>query len=85
MSEPNRIEREFGVPFPGAVVEQSNWTQTALKAMPDGHLNWCELFGRDAPVVLDIGCGNGRYLIGSALARPTHDHLGTDILPVVIR
>jgi tRNA (guanine-N7-)-methyltransferase len=85
MTEPNRIEREFGVPFPGAVVEQSKWTQTALKAMPDGPLNWPALFGRDAPVVLDLGCGNGRYLIGSALARPDRDHLGTDILPVVIR
>ena len=82
MTETNRIEREFGVPFPGAVVDPSQWTQTALKAMPAGHLNWRELFGRDAPVVLDIGCGNGRYLIGSALARPDHDHLGTDILAV---
>ncbi len=85
MTEPNRIEREFGVPFPGAAVDSSRWTQTALKAMPDGHLDWLGLFGRVAPVVLDIGCGNGRYLIGSALSRPDHDHLGTDILPVVIR
>jgi tRNA (guanine-N7-)-methyltransferase len=83
--EPIRIEYEFGVPFPGTILDQSKWTQTALKAMPDGHLNWRELFGRDAPLVLDLGCGNGRYLIGSALARPDHDHLGTDILPVVIR
>ncbi|AMV26089.1 tRNA (guanine-N(7)-)-methyltransferase [Gemmata sp. SH-PL17] len=85
MTEPNRTEREFGVPFPGIILDQEKWTQTALKAVPDGHLNWPELFGRDAPVVLDLGCGNGRYLIGSALARPDHDHLGTDILPVVIR
>src|SRR6188768_1137245 len=85
MSEPTPVEREFGVPFPGTVVEQSKWTQTALKAMPEGHLDWRALFGRDAPVVLDVGCGNGRYLIGSALARPNHDHLGVDILPVVIR
>ncbi|VTT97153.1 trna (guanine-n7)-methyltransferase : Putative S-adenosylmethionine-dependent methyltransferase OS=Singulisphaera acidiphila (strain ATCC BAA-1392 / DSM 18658 / VKM B-2454 / MOB10) GN=Sinac_5154 PE=4 SV=1: Methyltransf_4 [Gemmataceae bacterium] len=85
MAEPNRVEREFGVAFPGQILEQSKWTQTALKAMPDGPLNWRELFGRDAPVVLDVGCGNGRFLIGSALSRPTHDHLGGDILPVVIR
>jgi tRNA (guanine-N7-)-methyltransferase len=82
---PGDVEREFGVPFPGRVVEPTKWTQSALKAMPDGRLNWRELFGRDAPVVLDLGCGNGRFLIGSALTRPTHDHLGTDILPVVIR
>ena len=79
-------EREFGVAFPGHVVAASKWTQTALKAMPaDGPLNWRDLFGRDAPVVIDLGCGNGRYLIGSAITRPTHDHFGTDILPVVIR
>jgi tRNA (guanine-N7-)-methyltransferase len=44
-----------------------------------------ELFGRESPVVLDIGCGNGRYLIGSALTRPGYNHLGVDVLPVVIR
>jgi tRNA (guanine-N7-)-methyltransferase len=85
MTEPNRIEREFGVPFPGQILDPSKWARTALKAMPDGLLNWAELFGREAPVVLDLGCGNGRYLIGSALARPGHDHLGVDTLPVVIR
>lgn len=86
MPQPNRIEREFGVPFPGQVLEQSKWAQTALKAMPvEGRLNWKELFGRESPVVLDLGCGNGRFLIGSAFTRPDRDHLGTDILPVVIR
>ena len=85
MAEPNRVEREFGVPFPGRVLDPSKWTQTALKAMPDGPLDWKELFGRETPVVLDLGCGNGRYLIGSAIVRPDHDHLGTDTLPVVIR
>src|SRR5262245_31851367 len=83
--QPGEVEREFGVAFPGRIVEQSKWTQTALKAMPDGLLDWKELFRREAPVVLDLGCGNGRYLIGSAITRPDHDHLGTDILPVVIR
>jgi tRNA (guanine-N7-)-methyltransferase len=82
---PNPIDDEFGVPFPGKVLDPSQWTQTALKAMPEGHLDWPALFGRSAPVVIDLGCGNGRYLIGSALARSECDHLGTDILPVVIR
>jgi tRNA (guanine-N7-)-methyltransferase len=36
-------------------------------------------------VILDLGCGNGRFLIGSAVWRPQCDHLGVDILPVVIR
>jgi tRNA (guanine-N7-)-methyltransferase len=83
---PQRIEREFGVPFAGTILEPSKWARTALKKMPEeGRLNWPELFGRDAPVVLDLGCGNGRFLIGSASARHDHDHLGIDTLPVVIR
>ena len=87
MSQPNpRVEREFGVPFPGRILDESKWTQTALKAMPaEGRLSWRELFGRDAPVVIDLGCGNGRYLIGAAITHAERDHLGTDILPVVIR
>ena len=86
MNQVVSIEREFGVPIPGEILHPSRWTQTALKKMPaEGHLNWSELFGRDAPVVLDLGCGNGRYLIGSALLRSDHDHLGIDTLPVVVR
>ena len=80
------IEREFGVPFPGEILDPAKWTKTALKEMPAvGPLDWHALFGRAAPVVLDLGCGNGRYLIGSALNRGDHDHLGIDTLPLVIR
>src|SRR5262245_20891056 len=81
-----RIEREFGVPIAGEILDRSQWTQTALKRLPEpGPLDGESLFGRRAPVVLDLGCGNGRYLIQSAVWRPDHDHLGLDILPVVIR
>ena len=81
-----QIEREFGVPIAGEILDPSRWTRTALKRLPaEGSLDWESLFGRRAPVVLDLGCGNGRFLIGSAVWRPDHDHLGLDILPVVIR
>ncbi|HEV3202921.1 MAG TPA: methyltransferase domain-containing protein, partial [Gemmataceae bacterium] len=81
-----RIEREFGVPIAGEILDRQQWTQTALKKLPlEGYLNWEKVFGRSGPVVLDLGCGNGRYLIGSAVWRPERLHLGIDILPVVIR
>jgi tRNA (guanine-N7-)-methyltransferase len=80
-----RIEREFGVPIPGEILPPDRWAQTALKRLPDGPINWEDLFGRAAPVMLDLGCGNGRYLLQSAVTRPGYDHLGTDTLPVVIR
>jgi len=80
------IEREFGVPIAGEIVDTARWTQTAIKRLPvQGPLNWVEIFGRSAPVVLDLGCGNGRFLIGSAVWRPDHDHFGIDILPLVLR
>jgi tRNA (guanine-N7-)-methyltransferase len=80
------IEREFGVPVAGEILDASQWTQTALKKLPaEGPLDLLALFGRDAPRIVDLGCGNGRFLIGSAVWRPDHDHLGIDILPVVIR
>ncbi len=87
MPKPRRpIEREFGVPVAGDILDLSQWTQTALKQLPDGSpLDAEAIFGRRAPLVLDLGCGNGRYLISSAVWRPDHDHIGCDVLPVVIR
>jgi tRNA (guanine-N7-)-methyltransferase len=80
------IEREFGVPIAGEILDSALWTQTALKRLPtEGPLQLPQLFRRCAPVVVDLGCGNGRFLIGSAVWRPDHDHLGIDVLPVVIR
>jgi tRNA (guanine-N7-)-methyltransferase len=81
-----RIEREFGVPIAGEILDPSKWTQTAIKHFPeDGPLDWQCTFDRSAPIILDIGCGNGRFLLGSAVWRPDYDHLGIDVLPVVIR
>jgi len=81
-----RIEREFGVPVAGEILDAALWTRTALKKLPaDGPLDLSALFGRTAALVVDVGCGNGRFLLGSAVWRPDHDHLGADVLPVVIR
>jgi tRNA (guanine-N7-)-methyltransferase len=86
MGDDDSIELELGVPIPGAVLPRESWSQTALKELPSvGQLDWIELFGRAAPVVLDLGCGNGRFLTSSAVRRPHLNHLGVDTLPVVVR
>lgn len=80
------IEDDFGVPIPGTILPQERWARTAIKRMPPaGPLAWGEIFGRDAPIVVELGCGNGRYTLQSALSRPEVDHFASDILPVVIR
>ena len=86
LRQKRQIEREFGVPVPGEIQPVQLWTDTALKTMPqEKPLSFKTLFGRDAPVMLDIGCGNGRSTLASAVWRPQFDHLSSDVLPVVIR
>ncbi|MFN6139907.1 MAG: tRNA (guanine(46)-N(7))-methyltransferase TrmB [Planctomycetota bacterium] len=84
--EPGQTEYEFGIPIAGVVVPKENWTQCALKRIPETKpVEWSEVFGRQAPLVVDIGCGNGRFTLASAIARPECNHLAIDSLPAVIR
>jgi len=38
-----------------------------------------EIFGREAPVVLEIGFGNGEHLLARAQAEPDRDFLGVEV------
>jgi tRNA (guanine-N7-)-methyltransferase len=82
----NAPDEEFGVPFPGAIVSKEHWTETSYRLQPAaGMLDWCHLFGNSKPIVLDLGCGNGRFLIGRAIVQPDWNHFGLDNLPLVVR
>jgi tRNA (guanine-N7-)-methyltransferase len=86
MPSPGEVETEFGVPIPGRILPEAQWARTAIKRLPpDGPLDWEAIFGRGAPVVIELGCGNARYTLQSAIARPDFDHVALDVLPVVIR
>jgi tRNA (guanine-N7-)-methyltransferase len=76
-------DAEFGVPVPGRVLPREQWAKTGWR--DNGQpFDWVSVFGRTAPRIVDLGCGNGRYLIGSALQRPNADHLGVDLVQVAI-
>ena len=80
------IEHEFGIPIPGTILPESGWVKTGIKRLPPpGPLDFAAIFGRVAPLVVELGCGNGRYTLQSGLERPEHNHFASDILPVVIR
>jgi tRNA (guanine-N7-)-methyltransferase len=86
MPDPGEIETEFGVPIPGRILPEDQWARTAIKRLPPpGPIDWSEVFGREAPLVVELGCGNARYTLLSALARPEVNHVAEDVLPVVIR
>ncbi len=46
-----------------------------------GDVDFTALFGRTAPVELEIGTGKGRFLIEAAATRPGTDFLGLEIEP----
>jgi tRNA (guanine-N7-)-methyltransferase len=42
-------------------------------------LSFADLFGRDAPVVMEIGFGNGETLVAQAATSPDRDFLGIEV------
>ena len=80
------IEHEFGIPIPGTILPEADWAKTGIKRLPPpGPLDFAAIFARTAPLVVELGCGNGRYTLQSGLERPERNHFASDILPVVIR
>ncbi|MFN2221732.1 MAG: tRNA (guanosine(46)-N7)-methyltransferase TrmB [Candidatus Promineifilaceae bacterium] len=40
---------------------------------------WSEIYGRSAPLIIEIGFGNGRFLLDQARQHPASDYLGIEI------
>lgn len=55
-----------------------HWARYGLDAA-DGTPDWRAVFGRRAPLVLEIGFGNGEQLLWSALHEPDKDFLGIEV------
>lgn len=57
---------------------QSLWPQFGIEAA-DTELELAHLFGRTAPITLEIGFGNGESLLQMAQAAPERDFLGIEV------
>jgi tRNA (guanine-N7-)-methyltransferase len=55
-----------------------NWAQMGLE-QSDGMLNYAAIFGRQAPVVVEIGFGMGQSLADMARAEPDKDFIGIEV------
>ena len=54
-------------------------TLAPTRALPEGRFDPVVAFGRQAPLVLEIGCGHGHASIAYAAAHPGHDILAMDV------
>ena len=84
----SRLDRDHdrAAPYPGRKLERELWTRTRTGLGERGQkFDWRAVFGRDARHVVDLGCGNGRWLIHSALERRDVDHLGVELVPPAVR
>jgi tRNA (guanine-N7-)-methyltransferase len=45
----------------------------------DWPIDWSAVFGRTAPLVLEIGAGNGEFLAAMAREHPARDHVGVEV------
>ncbi len=57
---------------------QELWPRYGIDNQP-GALDFSAVFGRTAPVVLEIGFGNGDALCAMAAAHPENDYLGIEV------
>ena len=60
---------------------ERNWDRLGrqIADLPDGPLDTATWFGRDDPVVLEIGSGMGESTAALAVARPDLDHLAVEV------
>src|SRR5688572_7464202 len=54
------------------------WPKFGVEA-PARRLDAAQLFGRDAPVVLEIGFGNGEHLLARAQLEPDKNFFGVEV------
>lgn len=57
-----------------------HWQQYGLSLF-NGAVDWTAVFGRSAPVVLEIGFGMGDSLLEMAIAEPDKDFVGIEVHP----
>ena len=48
------------------------------------YFDFCEIFGNGNPVVLEIGCGKGRFAVSYAKANPDKNIIGVECVPGVL-
>lgn len=81
-------EWELRAPIPGRILPAARWTELVKEApLPAGAITAVDLAAPacPGPLVLDLGCGNGRFTLLSSLSRPGTPHVAIDSDPMHLR
>jgi tRNA (guanine-N7-)-methyltransferase len=76
--EAGELRRPEVNPYVAGHRAASRWILTADEAWRHRD-RWAEVFGRDAPLHLEVGSGNGFFLSGMARAHPEVDFVGVEL------
>lgn len=52
---------------------------SATTIAPDTKIDWDQQFGRRAPLVVEVGSGNGEQIVAAAAAHPEQDYLSFEV------
>lgn len=72
------VKREGRLTKGQARAIEANWPSMGL-SVDNGMLDFSQVFGRQAPVVLEIGFGMGKSLVEMAAAEPDKDFIGIEV------
>ncbi|GAB3027494.1 tRNA (guanosine(46)-N7)-methyltransferase TrmB [Bowmanella dokdonensis] len=72
------VKREGRLTRGQARAIESHWPAMGL-SIEQGMLDFGQVFGRQAPVVLEIGFGMGKSLVEMAMAEPDKDFIGIEV------
>lgn len=72
------VKREGRLTKGQARAIETNWPAMGL-SVDTGMLDFNQVFGRQAPVVLEIGFGMGKSLVAMAAAEPDKDFIGIEV------
>lgn len=48
------------------------------------HGKWQSIYKQSGPLVLEVGCGRGRFLYEAAQIHPENNYLGLDVIPEIL-
>ncbi|MCS4488182.1 tRNA (guanosine(46)-N7)-methyltransferase TrmB [Streptococcus sciuri] len=68
----------------GAEEHLANYPQFVVSHPEGAKGHWCEIFGNNNPIHIEVGSGKGAFITGMAQQNPNVNYIGIDLQPSVL-